>query len=187
MTPLDQILHDAEEKMKKSSANVQRAFNELRGGRASTSLVDTLKVDYYGTLTPLKQLATLSTPEPRLLVIQPWDANLVTAVVQAIQKSELGVVPQADGKLVRVPVPALTKERREELDHLARKMAEDGRIAVRTVRREANEAVKKLEKEKLASADEAFKAQERVQKLTDASIKQIDDHLKAKEQELLAV
>ncbi|MBI4356193.1 MAG: ribosome recycling factor [Candidatus Omnitrophica bacterium] len=187
MTQLETILHDAEDKMKKAAGNVSRAFNELRGGRASTSLVESVKVDYYGTPTPIKQLATLSTPEPRLLVIQPWDANLVSAVVQAIQKSDLGVTPQADGKLVRVPVPALTKERRDELDHLARKMAEDGRIAIRTVRRDANEAVKKLEKDKLASRDEAFKAQERVQKLTDQHIHSIDEHLQAKEQELLAV
>jgi len=185
MTPLQQLLREAEEKMKKSVAAVSRHFAEIRGGRASPSLVEHLTVASYGAPTPLKQLAAITAPEPRLLVVQPWDASLVPEIEKAILKSELGITPVNDGKLLRLPIPPLTAERRTELSKLLHKMAEEGRVAIRTIRRDANEAVKKLKTDKRISEDDAFKAQDDIQKITDKSVGEIDAILKAKEQEVL--
>jgi len=185
MTPLQKLLKDAEEKMKKTIAAVSRQFAEVRGGRASPSLVEHVTVDYYGTPTPLKQLAAITAPEPRLLMVQPWDASLVQEIEKTILKSGLGIVPQVDGKLIRLPVPPLTTERRNELTKLVHKMAEEGRVAIRTIRRDANEVVKKLKTDKQISEDDAFKAQGDIQKLTDKHIAEIDTLLKTKEQALL--
>jgi ribosome recycling factor len=171
--------------MTKSVSALTRQFAEVRGGRATPSLIDHLTVAYYGTPTPLKQLAAITAPEPRLLVVQPWDASLIPEIEKAILKSELGVTPANDGKLIRLPIPAMTTERRQELTKLAHKMAEEGRVAVRTIRRDANEAVKKLKSDKSISEDDAFKAQHDIQKLTDKHIAEIDAILKAKEHELL--
>ncbi len=184
---LPSVLHEAEEKMKKALASMEREFATVRGGRASPMMIEGVMVEYYGTPTPLKQLATITTPEPRLLLIQPWDRSVIGAIDKAILQAGLGVTPQQDGKVVRLPIPQLTQERRAELDKLIRKMAEDGRVSVRTVRRDANEALKQLKVEKTISEDDAFKAQERIQHMTDDSIHRVDALLKAKEQELQVV
>ena len=187
MVSLPALFKDSEDKMKRAIANVTRAFAELRGGRATPALVEHVTVDYYGAPTPLKQLAAITAPEPHLLVIQPWDTKLAPDIEKAIQKASLGITPVVDGKLVRLPIPPLTGERREELTKLVHKMAEEGRVSIRTIRRDANETVKKLKADKLVSEDEAYKAQDHVQKLTDKYIGQIDGLVKSKEQELQSV
>ena len=186
MLPLQQLIKDAEDKMKKSIASVTRQFGEVRGGRANPSLVEHLTIAYYGTPTPLKQLAAITAPEARMLVVQPWDANAVAEIEKAILQSELGVTPLRDGKLLRLPVPALTSERRQELIKLVHKMAEEDRVVIRTLRRDANEHIKKLKNDKQTSEDDAFKSQTEIQKLTDKYIAQIDELLKAKEHELVS-
>ncbi len=181
---IPQLLKDAEEKMKKAMAVVTRQLGEVRGGRASPSLVEHITVAYYGTPTPLKQLAAVTAPEPRLLVVQPWDASLVQEIEKAILQSGLGISPAIDGKMLRLPIPALTTERRADLTKLVHKMAEEGRVAVRTVRRDTNETLKQLKGEKKITEDDVFDSQADVQKLTDKYIAQIDALLKAKEHEL---
>ena len=181
------LFKDLEEKMKRALATVMREFNEIRGGRATPGLVEHVTVDYYGAATPLKQLAAITAPEPTMLVIQPWDAKLTQDIDKAIQKAGLGISPIVDGKLIRLPIPPLTGERREDLTKLIHKLAEEGRVNIRTLRRDANEAVKKLKTDKQISEDESFKAQEQIQKLTDRSIEQITQLVKAKEQELHSV
>ncbi len=186
MLPLQQFIYDAEEKMKKSIASVIRQFGEVRGGRANPSLVEHLTIAYYGTPTPLKQLAAITAPDARMLVVQPWDANALPEIEKALLQSELGVTPVRDGKLLRLPVPPLTAQRRQDLTKLVHKMAEEDRVSIRTLRRDANEHIKKLKSDKQTSEDDAFKAQTAIQKLTDKYIAQIDELLKAKEQELLS-
>ena len=184
MIPLQNLFKDLEDKMKRALATVTREFGELRGGRATPAFVEHVTVDYYGAATPLKQLAAITAPEPRLLVIQPWDAKVVPEIEKAIQRAGLGITPVVDGKLIRLPIPPLTGERRVELVKLVHRIAEEGRISVRTLRRDANEAVKKLKADKQISEDDSFKSQEQVQKLTDRYIAQIDALVKSKEQEL---
>ena len=184
MTNVTTILHDAEQHMQKAMANVQRSFSELRGGRATPAMLDGVRVDYYGTSTPLKQLAAISAPEPRLLVVQPWDAASVTEIEKALQKSNLGGSPVVDGKLIRIPLPPLTQERRAEMDKLVRKLAEEGRVSVRNIRRDGKEHVQKAQQSKLLSEDEAFKGQEQLQHMTDKFIHEIDAMLSQKEVEL---
>jgi ribosome recycling factor len=186
MVPLQMLLKEVEDKMKKTGAAVTRQFAEVRGGRANPSLVEHLSVAYYGTPTPLKQLAAITAPEPRLLVVQPWDASAIPEIEKAILQSELGITPANDGKLLRLPIPSLTTERRAELTKVVHKMAEEGRVAIRTIRRDANEAVKKMKSDKQISEDDSFKTQSDVQKLTDKHIGEIDALLKAKEHELLS-
>ncbi len=181
------ILRNADGHMDKAVANVRREFSELRGGRATPAMLDGVRVEYYGTSMPLKQLAAVSAPEPRLLVVQPWDAAAVSEIEKALQKSNLGVTPIVDGKLIRIPLPPLTQERRTELDKLVRKLAEEGRVAVRNVRRDAKDAVVKAQHEKLLSEDDAFKAQEQLQQMTDKHIHEIDTLLQTKEAELQTV
>ena len=180
-----QLIRDAEEKMKRSTATVQRELGETRGGRANPALVEHVTIDYYGTNTALKQLAAITAPEPRLLVIQPWDASLVPQIEKAILQSSLGITPVVEGKLLRLPLPMLSGERRQALVKLAHKMAEDGRVHIRNVRRDANEHVKKMKADKQIGEDDAFKAQSDIQKLTDKYIGEIDSLLKVKEQDLL--
>ncbi len=187
MIPIQQLVKDAEEKMKKSVSAVTRQFAEVRGGRASPSLVEHLTVSCYGASTPLKALAAITSPEVRMLVVQPWDPNMVPEIEKAILQSGLGIVPVKEGKLLRLPIPSLTMERRAELTKLIHKMAEEGRIAIRTIRRDANEAVKQLKVGKQLSEDDAFNAQGGIQKLTDRFIEEINALLKTKEHELLAV
>jgi ribosome recycling factor len=181
------LYKDAEDKMKRAVSTVAREFAEVRGGRATPALVEHVTVDYYGAATPLKQLAAITAPEPGLLVIQPWDAKATQEIEKAIQKASLGLTPVVDGKLVRLPIPPLTGERREELTKVIHKMAEEGRVNIRTLRRDANETAKKLKTDKSISEDEAFKAQEHIQQLTDKHIEEINRLVKAKESELHSV
>jgi ribosome recycling factor len=179
-----EIIHDTDIKMKKTVEATQREFGTIRTGRASSSVIDGIRVDYYGAPTPLKQLAAVTTPDARLIVVQPWDKNVLAEIEKAIMKSDIGITPTNDGKVIRLSVPPLTDERRAELDKILKKIAEDGRVSIRTCRHSAIEHVKKLEKDKTATEDERFHAQEEIQKLTDKHIKEIDTALAAKEKEV---
>jgi ribosome recycling factor len=179
-----EIITATDSKMKKTVEATLREFSTVRTGRASTGLVDGIKVDYYGTVTPLKQLAAVSTPDPRLITIQPWDKNSLADIEKAILKSEIGIAPTNDGKVIRLSIPPLTQERRAELDKVLKKIAEDGRISLRTARHAAIEHVRKLEKDKTITEDDKFKGQDEIQKITDRHIKDIDTALAAKEKEI---
>jgi len=179
-----EILHSTEEKMKKAIEACSREFAEIRTGRASPSLVEGLYVDYYGNPTLLKQIASISIPDARLIVIQPWDPSAIAEIEKAILKSNLGVTPSNDGKVIRLSIPQLSKERREELAKVVKKMAEDGRVSLRTIRRDSNEAIKKLQDDKKISEDDRFKAQDQIQKITDKYIERIEQILQNKEKEL---
>ena len=179
-----EILYSAEDKMKKTIETVMRNFAEIRTGKANPSMVEGLHIDYYGTLTMLKQLASISVPDAHLLMIQPWDATAIPEIEKAIMKSNLGITPSNDGKIVRLSVPQLSKERRQELVKVVHKMAEDGRISLRTVRREAKEHLEKLEKDKIIPEDDKFKGIDELQKLIDRYIAKIEEILKNKEKEL---
>lgn len=181
------IHEEVQNRMNKSLDAVKREFQNLRTGRASTALIESIEVLYYGTPTPLKGLANLSIPDPKSILIQPWDVNAVKDIETAIKKSELNLNPIVDGKVIRVPVPPLNEERRNEYSKLIKKIAEEGRVSVRNVRHEANEATKRLEKDKLITEDEMHLTQKDVQKLTDSSIKAIDQLLAKKEQEIREV
>lgn len=184
---IDTALLDAEERMEKALAAMARDFGKLRTGRATTALVDNIKADYYGTPTPISQMASVTVPDSRTLNIQPWDRNGFSVIEKAILKSDLGLTPVTDGKVIRISIPPLTEQRRKELVKVGRKYAEDARVAVRNVRRDANDIVKKLEKDKEISLDEKKKAEEDVQKLTDKFIGQIDKNIAAKEKEILEI
>jgi len=179
-----EVLHDTELKMKKTIEATQRDFGTVRTGRASTAILDTIRVDYFGTQTPLKQLAAVTTPDARLIMIQPWDKNVLVEIEKAIMKSDLGIAPTNDGKVIRLSVPPLTQERRAELDKVLKKIAEDGHISIRTSRHAAMETIKKLEKDKVITEDDKFKATEDTQKITDKYIKEIDTILASKEKEI---
>ena len=178
------VLYETEDKMKKTVQAVKREFNEMRTGRASPSLVEGILVEYYGTKTPIKQLATISTPDPRLLAIHPWDASIINQVEKAILQSNIGLTPNNDGKVIRIGIPHLTDERRQELDKIVKRIAENGRVSLRTARRDANESLKQLEKSKEIAEDDRFKSQDGVQKLIDKYTVQIDEILQAKEKEI---
>jgi ribosome recycling factor len=184
---MEALLKDTAAKMTRSIESFRKELGKIRTGRASFSLLDGIKVDYYGTLTPLQQVGTLSVPESRLITVTPWDGKMIGPIEKAIQASGLGLNPSSDGKVVRVPIPPLTEERRKELVKLVKKMAEDARVAVRNVRRESIERTKEKEKKKEISEDAMKRGQERIQKETDAFVKKIDDILKAKEQEIMEV
>lgn len=184
MTTKD-ILHGAEEKMKKALESVTREFSEIRTGRASPALVEGMHIDYYGTLTLLKQLASISAPDAHLLVIQPWDVSAIPEIEKAIMKSSLGITPSNDGKVIRLSVPQLSKERRQELAKVIHKMSEDGRISLRTIRRDAKEHLEKMEKDKLISEDDKFRGVDELQKQIDKYIAKVDEILKNKEKEVL--
>jgi len=178
------ILHETEDKMKKTFLAVKREFAEVRTGRASPGMVEGVLVDYYGTKTAIKQLATISTPEPRLIVIHPWDASIITQVEKAILQSNLGLTPNNDGKVIRITIPHLTDERRQGLGKIVKSIAENGRVSLRTARRDANESLKQLEKSKEIAEDERFKSQDEVQKLIDKYIAQVEEALEAKEKDI---
>lgn len=180
-----EILHSTEEKMKKSLDSMAREFAEIRTGRASPAIVEGLHVDYYGTLTLLKQLAAISAPDAHLLVIQPWDVTSIAEIEKAIMKSNLGITPSNDGKVIRLSVPQLSRERRQELAKVVHKMSEDGRVSLRTIRRDSKEALEKLEKDKAISEDDKFRGIDELQKLVDKYIARIDELLKNKEKEIL--
>jgi len=184
---MDALVKDTSARMERSIDAFRKELGKVRTGRASFSLLDGVKVDYYGTPTPLQQVGTLSVPESRLITVTPWDTKMIGPIEKAIQGSGLGLNPASDGKMVRIPIPPLTEERRKELAKVVRKMSEDARVAVRNVRREAIEKLKDREKKKEISEDLVKRGQERIQKETDAHIKKIDDILKAKEQEILEV
>ncbi len=185
--PKDTVLFDAEERMEKAVAAMDKDFSKLRTGRASSSLVDDIKVDYYGSLTPVNQLASVAVPDSRTITIQPWDKGGFAAVEKAILKSDLGLTPVNDGKIIRIVIPALTEERRKDLVKVSRKYNEDAKIAVRNVRRDANDQLKKLEKDKVISEDELKKANDDVQKLTDKYVAEADKKCQAKEKEIMDI
>ncbi len=181
------ILQDAARRMSKSVDSFSKELIKVRTGKASVSILDGIRVDYYGAQVPLNQVASLSTPEPRLIVIQPWEKNLLGPIEREIQKSDIGLTPVSDGTFIRLAIPQLTEERRKELVKLVRRYAEDARIAVRNIRRDANDHLKKAEKEGDLSEDEAKKLHHECQKLTDQNIEKIDEILKVKEQEIMEV
>jgi len=176
-----------EEKMKKALDALRRDLATLRAGRATPALLDKITVDYYGTPTPISQVANISVPEPRMLTIQAWEKTMIAQIEKAILKSDLGLSPNSDGVIIRLNIPQLTQQRRIELVKVVHKKAEENRIVIRNVRRDANDIVKKLEKDKSISEDEAKKAQEDMQKLTDKYIKEVDTILSVKEKEILEV
>jgi ribosome recycling factor len=184
---IDDLIQDATRRMDKSVESAQTEFSTLRTGRASPALLDRLQIDYYGQKTPLKQLATIGAPEPRLLTVQPFDPGSLQAIERAIQESDLGLTPSNDGKLIRLPIPQLTEERRQELVKVVRGMAEDGRVAVRNVRRDVIHHLKELVDKGEVGKDEEHRAEDQVQKLTDAHTKKIDELLQRKEAEILEV
>ncbi len=187
MATVDELLHDAQKRMDASVEHTRTEFNTVRTGRASAALLDRVSIDYYGTATPLKQLATINVPEPRMLTVQPFDPSSIRAIEKAIQESDLGLTPSNDGKVIRLPIPQLTEERRKELVKVARQMAEDGRVAVRNVRRDVMHHLKELVDNGEVGSDEEHRAEERVQKLTDEHTHKIDELLKRKEEEILEV
>ncbi len=184
---IDDFIQDAVRRMARSVETTQNEFNSVRTGRASAALLDRITVDYYGTATPLKQLATINVPEPRLLTIQPFDPNSVRTVEKAIMESDLGLTPSNDGKTIRLPIPQLTEERRKELVKVVRHIAEEGRVAVRNVRRDVMHHLKELVVKGDVGDDEERRAEERVQKLTDEHVHKIDELLKRKEAEIMEV
>ena len=184
---IDELIQDASRRMDRSVENAQAEFNTVRTGRASAALLDRIEIDYYGTPTPLKQLATINVPNPRELTIQPFDPNSLKAVERAIQESELGLTPSNDGKVVRLPMPQPNEERRKELVRVVRKLAEEGKVAVRNVRRDVMHHLQELVRNGDVGDDEERRAEDRVQKLTDEHTKSIDDLLKHKEAEIMEV
>lgn len=184
---IDDVLKDAAERMEKAVEALQLDLRSIRTGRASPALVDRLPVDYYGAPTPLNQLATISAPEPRLLTIRPWDATALSAIEKAILKSDLGLTPNNDGKIIRLTIPRLNEERRQELVKLVARRVEEGRVAIRNIRRDAIDDLRELEKEKMISEDEFHKGRDKVQELTDKFIEQVDEVGKAKEREVLEI
>lgn len=184
---MQSVIGDCETRMQKAIDNLDREFSRLRTGRASTGLVDDIKVDYYGTPTPVNQIASISVPDSRSLTIQPWDKNAFSLIEKAIIASDLGLNPVNDGSLIRINMPALTEERRKELVKLAKKYTEECKVAVRNVRRDGNESLKKMQKDKELSEDEQRKGQDDIQKLTDAFVKKADEVLAGKEKEIMEI
>jgi ribosome recycling factor len=184
---VDEIFEDLKDRMGKSIESLKREYSRLRTGRASVSLLDGIRVSYYDTPTPLNQMASLAVPEPRLIVIQPWDKTAIEDIEKAILKSELGLTPMNDGKVIRISIPPLTEERRKELVKVARKMSEENKVSIRNIRRDANEMLKDLKKEKEITEDDLFRSQEEVQKATDQFISQVDELCAAKEKEILEI
>ena len=183
---MQDVLKDVDARMNAALDALSREFASVRTGRASTALLDTLRVDYYGTPTPVAQMASVSTPDARTVVIQPWEAGQIGVIEKAIQKSDLGLTPVNDGKLIRLTMPTPTEERRKQLVKTVAKMAEDARVAVRNVRREANDKLKAAAKKQKASEDEERRAHDQVQKTTDRFVAKVDELLKKKEQEILS-
>jgi len=184
---INEINNEAKDRMGKSIISLENELKKVRTGRASLNILDDIRVDYYGTMTPLNQMATLAVPESRLITIQPWDVSVIKDIEKAILKSNVGLTPSNDGKIIRINIPPLTEERRKEIVKQVSKMCEDYRVAVRNSRRDANDMLKDLKKEGGASEDDVFKAQDVVQKFTDDHIKKIDDIFKEKEIEILEV
>lgn len=184
---LNKIYAEMEEKMRKSAEALRKELSGIRTGKATTNLLDGIKVEYYGNSVPLNQVASISVPEHRLLVIQPWEKRMIEEISKAILKSNLGLNPTNDGNVVRLPIPPLNEERRRELVKLVKKFGEDAKVALRNIRREGNEHLLKAEKDKLISEDDRRKSQEQVQKVTDKYIAEVDKILQAKEAEVMEV
>jgi ribosome recycling factor len=184
---IDELLEDAGERMGKSVESAQQEFSSVRTGRASPALLDRIVVDYYGAMTPLNQLSTISVPEARLLSVQPYDKSSIKAIEKAINESDVGLTPSSDGNVVRLVVPELTEERRRDLVKVLRNLAEEGRIAIRNVRRDTMQHLRELKAEGEASSDDEHRAEVELQKLTDGRVSELDAVLKAKEEEILAV
>ena len=182
---IESVFEETKENMGKSISALQNELKRVRTGRASLSILDGIRVDYYGTPTPLNQIASLSVPESRLITVQPWDVSVIKEIEKAIMKSDLGLTPSSDGKIIRISIPPLTEDRRKKLVKVVHKTCEDCKVAVRNLRRDSNELIKSLKKDGEISEDDAFKAQDRVQKITDEHIKQVDNIYKDKEKEIL--
>ncbi len=183
----EQVLDDVDVRMDRTLEAFRRDLGQLRTGRATPSLIENLNVDYYGSATPLKQIASISAPDARAIVVQPWDKGAMRDIERSLQRSEMGFNPSNDGNIITVPIPPLTNERRQEMVKLLRKRAEDGKVSVRNVRRDGLETLRKLERDKVISQDENRRAQEQLQKVTDGHTKQIDETASAKEAEILQV
>lgn len=182
---IESTYKETKDRMAKSITALKNELKRIRTGRASLSLLDGVRADYYGTPTPLNQMASLSVPESRLITIQPWDVSAIKEIEKAILKSDLGLTPSSDGKIIRITVPPLTEERRKELVKVVNKTCEEYKVAIRNIRRDANDFFKEMKKEGDISEDDAFKAQEEIQKITDDYISKIDDLYKEKEKEIL--
>lgn len=182
---IDDIYQDTRDRMGKTISALKNELKRVRTGRASLSLLDGIRCDYYGTPTPLNQMATLAVPESRLISIQPWDTSVIKEIEKAILKSDLGLTPSNDGKIVRIAIPPLTEERRKELVKIVHKICEEHKVAIRNIRRDSNDVLKDFKKEGDISEDEAFKAQDQVQKITDEFIEQIDEIYTKKEKEII--
>ncbi len=187
MAAIEEFLADAKRRMDKSIEATHQEFNSIRTGRASPALLDRIAIDYYGTPTPLKSLASISAPEARLLTVQPFDPGSMKSIERAIQESDLGLTPSNDGKIIRLPIPTLTEERRKELVKVVRRVAEDGKVAIRNVRRDVLQHLRELVTKGEVGDDEERRAEQQVQKLTDEHTKSIDDLLKVKESEIMEV
>lgn len=184
---LKDVFTSHEDRMKKSVDSLKREYSALRAGRATPALLDRVMIEYYGTPTPVNQVANVSVPEPRMITIQPWDKGMLKDIEKAIMKSDLGLNPNSDGSVIRLNLPQLTQERRTELAKTIHKKAEEAKVAVRNIRRDANDAIKKLEKDKLITEDEQKKAQDEMQKMIDKYVKEIDNVMAAKEKEIMEV
>ena len=182
---IEETYQETKDRMGKTIKALENELKRVRTGRASLSLLDGIRPDYYGTQTPLSQMATLSVPESRLITIQPWDATVIKDIEKAILKSDLGLTPSNDGKIIRIAIPPLTEERRKELVKVVHKICEEHKVGVRNIRRDSNELLKSFKKEGDISEDEAFKAQDQVQKITDEYIEKIEDIYKQKEKEII--
>ena len=182
---IESIYQETKESMGKSVEALKNELKRLRTGRASLAILDGIKVDYYGTITPLNQMATLAVPESRLITIQPWDASVIKDIEKAILKSDLGLTPSSDGKIIRISIPQLTEDRRKELVKVVHKVCEEHKVSIRNFRRDSNDLMKSMKKEGEISEDDAYKAQDQVQKITDEHIKLIDECFTEKEKEIL--
>ncbi|MFZ5943676.1 MAG: ribosome recycling factor [Bacillota bacterium] len=184
---IDEILMDSEDRMQKTVEVLRKEFASLRAGRANIAILDKVQVEYYGVPTPINQMANVTAPEARLLLIQPWDKSTIPNIEKAILKSDLGLNPSSDGTVIRISIPQLTQERRKELVKMIKKKTEDARVGIRNIRRDANDTLKSLEKTKEISEDETKKAQDDVQKLTDKFISEVEKVLDNKEQEIMEI
>lgn len=184
---IESVHQETKERMGKTIDALKKEMQRVRTGRASASMLDSVKVDYYGTLTPLNQMASISVPESRLLTIQPWDASAVKEIEKGILKANIGLTPNSDGKIIRISVPPLTEERRKEIVKIVNKTCEEYRVAIRNIRRDSNEMIKSLKKDNEISEDQQHKAQDKVQAITDEHIKMVDEIMKEKEKEILDI
>jgi ribosome recycling factor len=184
---LEKVYAEVKEKMEKAVDAINRELNGIRTGRATPKILDSIKVEYYGTLTPLKQLASITSPDPKYLVVQPWEKDIITNIVKAIQKTDLGLNPIAEGSVVRLPIPPLNEERRREVVRLVKKIGEEGKISIRNIRREANDKIKKAQKDSDISEDDLERGQRRTQELTDEYISNITEMVELKEREVMEV